>query len=66
MMNQQEDVFSFDMFNVPENNKICQPPINYKNNNMLFPLMLHSMLESVERNGDNHIISWLSDNTVRK
>jgi hypothetical protein len=31
----------------------------------LFPLKLHTMLETVERNGDDHIISWLSDEKVR-
>ena len=33
--------------------------------NALFPLKLHAMLDVVEQNGEDHVVSWLSDEKVR-
>ena len=53
-----------DTMDVQENRPVTPPPTLPKN--ALFPLRLHAMLDVVERNGDDHIVSWLSDEKVRQ
>jgi hypothetical protein len=72
MMTDDKELFPApDIINITtqeEGQKMLQSPSSKSVSNsrkaMLFPLKLHCMLEAVERNADDHVISWLSDDKV--